>query len=476
MAAFAPLNCSELFEPVKSALEAWRSSTSDDALGDLLIVRQQRREMGIEHQPTRWRLATNTILGNAIDILERENQDWAQVLRLRYLQKDTISMVAIKMNTAEITVSRHQKDGVGRVADILCDQEKEARQQLAVAVESRLPARTYSKLFGVDQLHQQLVQQIVSTQPPWVVAIIGLGGIGKTSLADSVVRSVVSGFHFEDIVWLRAEASSLSGRSKQPEMTFETLITDLAEHFWPGRSDAQFPQRLVQVRQKLKERPYLIVIDNLERQSDTAYLLDQLHELTDPSRFLLTSRSWPFVQARVFSLSLDELAYEDAIELIKYHGQERGILWINGAAETDFWSIYRCVGGNPQALKLTTSLLDVLPLSDLLANLQYGRSGDGIEKMYRHIYWKSWQTLTRDARRLLQQMPLVAERGGDPEYLQAVSGLSSNSFWPALQELRSRSLVEVRGNIHDKRYGVHRLTETFLRTEIINWEERPDDE
>ena len=35
--------------------------------------------------------------------------------------------------------------------------------------------------------------------------------------------------------------------------------------------------------------------------------------------------------------------------------------------------------------------------------------------------------------------------------------------------LRNRSLLEVRGTIQAKRYGIHRLTETFLRTEIIHW-------
>jgi hypothetical protein len=34
----------------------------------------------------------------------------------------------------------------------------------------------------------------------------------------------------------------------------------------------------------------------------------------------------------------------------------------------------------------------------------------------------------------------------------------------------------VRGTIQEKRYGVHRLTETFLRTEIIDWPEEDDEE
>ncbi len=72
---------------------------------------------------------------------------------------------------------------------------------------------------------------------------------------------------------------------------------------------------------------------------------------------------------------------------------------------------------------------------------------------------------------LLQAMPLVSGAGATADYLQEISGLSAGQLWPAIQELRKRSLLEVRGDIREKRYGIHRLTETFLRTEIIHWPE-----
>ena len=68
-------------------------------------------------------------------------------------------------------------------------------------------------------------------------------------------------------------------------------------------------------------------------------------------------------------------------------------------------------------------------------------------------------------------MPLVADAGGTPDYLQAISGLEGNAFWAGLHELHARSLLEVRGKLDEKRYGIHRLTETFVRTEIVGWPE-----
>jgi hypothetical protein len=122
-------------------------------------------------------------------------------------------------------------------------------------------------------------------------------------------------------------------------------------------------------------------------------------------------------------------------------------------------------------LKLVVSLLDVMPLAEALSGLVQSRQGP-IEELYRHIYWKAWQALSDGARNLLLAMPLVARTGARPEQLQEITGLLDAQFWLAIQELRKRSLLEVRGNLRERRYGIHRLTETFLHTEIL---QEPDE-
>ena len=172
-------------------------------------------------------------------------------------------------------------------------------------------------------------------------------------------------------------------------------------------------------------------------------------------------------------MSVGELSENDAFSLIRSHAQETGILGLDTANGADFADIYAVTGGNPLALKLVVGLLDVLPLPRILPGLKKGQSGP-IEDLYRHIYWQTWQVLSEPARMLLQAMPIVAGSGALPDYLQAASRLSEAQLWPAIQELRQRSLLEVRGTIQEKRYGIHRLTETFLRTEIIHWPEDGD--
>ena len=120
------------------------------------------------------------------------------------------------------------------------------------------------------------------------------------------------------------------------------------------------------------------------------------------------------------------------------------------------------------ALKLVVSLSTALPLPQILSGLEASHPGL-IEDLYRYIYWEAWRAMTAKSQTLLQAMPLVSEVGAPPEQMKAISELQEDQFWLAVTELVSLSLLEVRGTVHERRYGIHRLTETFLRTEIIHW-------
>jgi predicted DNA-binding protein (UPF0251 family) len=471
MVAFTLFSQEQLTENVHAALKAWHgiSGNTENLLESLRLVQARRSTMAGSESPSYKRLATNEILLEGIDALEAHDQTGAQVLRLRFPENNKIMAVAHSMNISEHTVSRIQKAAIVQISQIIYDQEMALREQQAQELEAHLPPSEYTHLFGIKEAQTKLVAYLLQADVPWMVSLVGIGGIGKTSLADAVTRQVIREFVFDRVVWLRTEPQTMDGRSLSHERTYETIIADLSQQLWPETAASLPPdQRLVQVRQALKTRPHLIIIDNLE--TDTSHLLVHLNDLTNPSKFLLTSRTRPADRAHSFNFSLNELSLPDATGLIRYHAQEIGVPALAEARDDDIATIYDLTGGNPLALKLVVSLLDVLPLPQILADLSQGRQGP-VEDLYKHIYWQTWQILSQEARDLLQAMPLVSETGGLPPYLQEISGLSASQLWPAVQELRKRSLLEVRGTIHEKRYGIHRLTETFLRTEIIHWPE-----
>lgn len=459
----------ELAPLVHAALRAWYAAAGSDQnlLEGLLLVQERRRSMSGSSNPTALRLATNQVLLEGIEELKGGDERAAKVLKMRFADGNTLKMAAIKLHSSEFAVSRWQRAAIELLSDILYEREMDARQTRVQAIEAHLPPSTYTQLFGVGEAEAKLLERLLEPDGPAVVAIVGIGGIGKTALADAVTRKIAGQLQFDDIAWLRAEPQTMSGRGLSPRLTFETLVAELAEKLALEAVAGPQEQQLARIRQVLKARPYLVVIDNLETDSETAYLLDHLHDLSGPSKFILTTRTRQSAQATVFHFDMSELSLADATSLVLHHARDIGLAGFIQSDEEPVRAIFDATGGNPLALKLVVSLLDLLPLQQILADLASSRPGP-VEDLYKHIYWQAWQVLSPEARSLLQAMPLVGDTGGTPEYLQTIGNLPDDRFWPALGELRSRSLVEVRGSIQEKRYGIHRLTESFLRTEIIN--------
>jgi len=261
----------------------------------------------------------------------------------------------------------------------------------------------------------------------------------------------------------------MSGQPLGPEELFEQLTLLMVERLFPNSPPLTLEARSWQLRQAFSNRPHLVVVDNLETDENTTHVLSSVREFIEPTKFIITSRSRPTVGASSFFLCLEELEWQYAAEILRYHAQSIGLAELAEADDETIDSVIQVTGGNPLALKMVASLATVLPLPTVLRELGHGRSGP-IEELYRKIYWRAWRTLSADARSLLQAMPLVSDAGALPEQLVAISGLSETSLWPAVTELVSRSLLEVRGTLNERRYGIHRLTETFLRTEIIDWD------
>jgi DNA-binding MarR family transcriptional regulator len=109
-----------------------------------------------------------------------------------------------------------------------------------------------------------------------------------------------------------------------------------------------------------------------------------------------------------------------------------------------------------------------LPLPHVLDNLRQAQ-GDTVDKFYTYIYWQAWHLLDEASRQLLLMMPLAPPQGSGLAHLAAVSGLDGGALSQAIEQLAALSLLEVSGSLSERRYRIHRLTETFLLTEVAKW-------
>ena len=466
------LSLDNLQTAVHIALKSWGKNLDEgtQSLQQLLLV---QNHLGNDHnsQPATLRHAIDQVLLEGIDLLTEQDEMGANVLNGRFIDGQITREVARKLHASPDQVNRWQRTALEQLTQLLWQQEQTLRQTRLEVLEKALPPPPYSKLFGLDQAKHSLQQLLSASQTPWLISIMGIGGSGKTSLADSVVRAILPTMTYEQVAWVRVDHEPMSGQILSAEKAFAQAMRDLSTQLrlGGGRSEP-LPQQMQYLHRACQTQPHLIIIDNLETEAQISYFIEQLGPMARPSRFLFTSRARPVSTTAVYSHTLHELPFSDAEALVRYQAQAMGLTELAEAETAVIQSIYDLTGGNPLALKLVVSLADVLPLPQILADLTQNHVG-AIEELYRHIYWQAWHTLTPQAQNLLQAMPLVAASGALPAQMKMMAGLEDDAFWTAVHELSTRSLLEIQGTIHERRYSIHRLTETFLRTEIIHWPE-----
>lgn len=464
-------------DAVRQVLKEWqRGDAAISPFDDLLLLQPV-----LQQGPISVRAATNQTLQTGLDLLAAENPDGHRILELRFIESRAANQVATMMSMAEGTVWRKQNEATQRLTDILQSLEADARAQRLEHFAARMETASYTRLFGRESNLLALEEQFNRAGPPWQIAIEGIGGIGKTSLADMLTRRLLGDARWQDFAWVTARQETFNSggaikQIKQPAITSEALIEELVQQLLGDdveRAHLVYPQKLALLQERLRARPHLIVIDNLESLRDQEQLLDSLREFANPTKFLITTRLSHFHAAGIFHFSVPELDRQDSLALIRQEALVGNAPGIAQASDDDLMPIVDTVGGNPLALRLVVGQLHTHALGRVLDDL-HNTHGRRAAEIYTYIYRRSWQDLDEMSRRVLLLMPLVVDSGGDYDYLAemgAMAGLSPAQIDDGLGELVRRNLVDSRGDLHRRRYSIHGLTRTFLQQEVLGWQD-----
>lgn len=458
---------------VRQALKEWHSdSNTESPLAMLYQFRKLYRETG--HTP---RHITNRLLLAAMDAMKQHSPAHIELLQLRFMDQDSISQLAHHYSVAESTMYKMQQQALQRLTATLRELEEQACLEQKLRLLRRLEASTYGELVGVQPHIEQLLARLREPHAPWLVAIEGLGGIGKTSLADAVMRRLIDQIAFDEIGWMSARQNQLNlggaiTVEAQPALTAAGMVEALAYQLLPALNNttAQGAHDLLpRLRKVLKQTPHVIVIDNLETLVDVESLLPTLHDLANPSKFLLTSRQSLYATPNIYHFTVPELSEANALHLIRREAANRNLPTLATAPDHALLPIYATVGGNPLALRLVVGQTHIYPLASILDHLRKAQ-GQTAENLYTYIYRRAWDGLDVTSQDVLLVMPLVNPYGDDIETIAEVGGLETDVVWNALNHLVTLNLVDVRGDHQERRYSIHGLTRTFLHEQVLQWQ------
>ncbi|MCB9137062.1 MAG: hypothetical protein H6642_01795 [Caldilineaceae bacterium] len=463
-------------ETVHQALKEWQQGATPQGPFDNLLLFQQQLAKG----STSMRTATNQVLQNALDCLATENAEGCKILELRFAEGRAAHQVAVMLAMAEGTVWRKQSEAIQRLTEIIRVREEHAREERLSRFADRIETATYTHLLGRGAHLLSLEQQFMQPGPPWQIAIEGMGGIGKTSLAHMLSRRLLGNTRWQDFAWVSVRQAIFNGGGAikeidQPILTSEELIEELIRQLTGEEKDKAplvYPQKVALLKELLHARPHLIVIDNLETLTDQEALMESLRWLANPTKFLLTTRYSHFHTAGLYHFAVPELTAKDSLALMRQEARLHNTPGVEEAEDDELMPIFAAVGGNPLALRLVVGQLHAQGLTRVLADLRDAR-GRKTTEMYAYVYRRAWQELDENARKVFLLMPLAVDGGGEFEYLVemgALGGLSYGQISDGLDELVQRNLVDSRGDLQQRRYSIHGLTRTFLQQEVLGWQ------
>jgi WD40 repeat protein len=296
-------------------------------------------------------------------------------------------------------------------------------------------------LFCGRAQEQAMLEQWIVQERCRLVSLLGMGGIGKTSLAIKVAEKIQD--RFERLIW----------RSLRNAPPIEDLLSDLLQ-FLSGNQEldsaASLDRKISQLIECLRCSRCLLVLDNVESillTEEGLYndFFRALGEASHQSCVLLTSREKPkdlawlegdHVPTRSFLLT--GLHEEEVKEIFSRKGSFR-------AQQQDWQELIRRYAGNPLALKIVSTTAQELFDNDIAEFLEqeagvFGDIRDLLEQQFRHlsdlekeiIYWLALER---------EPVSLATIRGN------MVIPVAISRFVEALESLGRSSLLEKVDNL-----------------------------
>jgi WD40 repeat protein len=306
-----------------------------------------------------------------------------------------------------------------------------------------LEAQDASLFFGRQGELDQLQHWILNDQCR-LVALLGMGGIGKTALAATLSEQIQA--HFDYVIW----------RSLREAPSVEKILTDLVR-FFSNQQEIDLPETIgasvTRLIDYLQRSRCLVVLDNMESilqagpqagQYCAGYegygtLLQRVGESRHRSCFVVTSREKPQEIARlegpkdfVRSHMLQGLDTAAGQAFLRAEGLQ--------ADDKQWQPLFEYYSGNPLALKIIINIIQDL-FSGNIAEFRYqelGLFGD-----IRDLLVQQFQRLSPRGQSVMYWLAVNREAISLDDLRQDVlEPIAAPDLLETLEALRRRSLIE----------------------------------
>jgi TIR domain/NB-ARC domain len=330
-----------------------------------------------------------------------------------------------------------------------------------------IPNEYYYFLPGRERELKQLLAVLQNPQGAPVIAVDGLGGLGKTALAAELARRALKERLFKGVIGESAKLEDFSGGEfvtvREATLDFTLLLDSIAQQLghWeipPLKGEEKYAALI----RLLRQHPYVILVDNIETSENASFLVAKLRNFLGNSRAIITSRKqihYDFVQ----SLSLRGLELADSLTFLEMDMKQRGVQQPLSLSREKLAEIHDITGGAPLAMKLVVAQARSLNLDLVLKQMQNADS----EGLYTYIFRRSWEYLSPVAQRILYYIGKTAIAAVDWEELSNV-GIAENEdiLIRGINQLADYSLLEVSSLAGEKYYNIHQLTRQFVNGEL----------